>query len=202
MAGLNGQPGKAPGSNPTSSALPAYLIGPKRVNIENTQSSPSNPFAARSLYTSEGGKQRSENDPPANVANDRNYPHNNGMGHRVKDGKWPKAGVTYNAWDNLGQIHNKYRAPSQTTGLTDSTGLQSRPDARPLSSGLSKQASAVTRPSDTENHPDARPAASGQSGGWPKQVSFGIYMCATRTFNLCSYTDNGHAQSSTTVSST
>jgi hypothetical protein len=173
MAGSNGQRGNASDSKATSTALPEYLTGPKKVSdVLNSKSSLSNPYAARSEYTGEGGKQRSENNPPANATNGRNYPISSGIDHGAADEKKPKAGVAYSAWDNVGQMHNQYRAPSQTTALTGSTGFQSRPDPRTLSSGLAKQTSAVNRSSDPANRL-GRPIPSGE---WAKPVSLAVQV--------------------------
>jgi hypothetical protein len=177
IAGSNGQRDNAPDSKATSAALPEYLTGPKKVsNVLHPKSSLSNPYAARSEYTGVGGKQRSENNPPSNAANDRNHPNSGGMGYGAADGKKPKAGVAYNAWDNVGQMHNQYRAPSQTTTLTGSTGFQSRPYPRSLSSGLAKQTSAVSRSRDPTNRAGIWPIPSGQASEWAKPVSLAVQV--------------------------
>jgi hypothetical protein len=177
IADPNGQRGNASDSKATSAALPEYLTGPKKVfNVLNPKSSLSNPYAIRSEYTGEGGKQRSENNPLSNAAIGRNRPNSSGMGYGAVDGKKPKAGVAYNAWDNVGQMHNQYRAPSQTTTLTGSTGFQSRPDPRTLSSGLAKQTSAINHSRDPANRPGTWPIPSGQAGEWAKPVSLAVQV--------------------------
>lgn len=190
----DGQLRKASGSNPTSSALPAYLIGPKKViNAVKTKSSPSNPFLTRSVYIGDDAKQGSENNPPSNAANGISQPHSGRMGYGIMDRKSPKAGVAYNAWDNVGQMHSQYRAPSRTTDLTGSMGVQNRPDARPLSSSLGKQIVPVTYSNDNPNGPDARPVASAQSGGWAKQVSLTVYIVQLEHTTNVTNIDTGHA---------
>ncbi len=177
MAISNGQPRKASEANGTSTTLPGYLTGPKKISdIQNTKSSLSNPYAARSEYLGEGGKQRSEidnseNDPPGNTK-DRYRPRRGGSVWAAVEGNRPKNGVAYNAWDNLGQIHSQYRASSQTTAQTGSAGLQSRPDAQILFSSFAKQTSAANRPSNTPHTQDTQSGPSGQAGGWAKQASF------------------------------
>jgi len=179
-AGSNGQPRKSSETNVINTGLPSYLTGSKKItNIQNTKSSLSNPYAARSEYTGEGGKQRSEtirseNNPPGNATKARNYPHSSGIEWAAVEGKNPKVGVAYNAWDNVGQMHNRYRASSQTTALTGSTGLPGRPDEQTLSPGLANQTRALNRSSSTPNSQEARPVPSGQAGGWAKQVSFSV----------------------------
>jgi hypothetical protein len=170
MPESNGRRGKATDSKSTSTALPGYLTGPKKTtSVLKTKSSLSNPYDTRSDYTGEGGQQqsvniRSENYPLGNAAKGKGQPNSGGTGWSAMDGKRPKPGITYNAWDNVGQIHSQYREPSQSTALTGSTGIPSRPDSQSASSGY---ASGWAK--QNPNRPDTHPVS---SGAWPKPVSF------------------------------
>jgi hypothetical protein len=210
MPGSNRRRGKASDSNATSTALPGYLTAPKKTpSVPKTKSSQSNPYETRSEYTGEGGKQsentRSKNYPPGNATQGKSQPYSGGTSWSAVDGKRSKPSIAYNAWDNVGRIHSQYRAPSQSTALTGSTGLSSRLDAQSVSSGLAggwaKQTSAVNRSSDTPNRPDTQPVSLGQAGGWAKQVSFAASVAQPEHRINAVDTDASHAQSSTTVSS-
>jgi hypothetical protein len=182
MLASNRQRGKASDLPTANTALPGYLnISKKTASVPKSKSSLSNPYDNRSEYTGEGGKQqsentRTENNPPGKDSMGKNQPYSGGTGWSAMDGKRPKPGIAYNAWDNVGQIHSQYRAPSQSTALTGSAGVPSRPDAHSVSSGLAggraKQATVVNRSSDIPNRQDAQPVSAGQAGGWAKQVSF------------------------------
>lgn len=172
LPGSNGQRGKATDSNVTSSALPGYLTGPKKTNsVLKTKSSLSNPYDTRSDYAGDGGKlqsvnTRSENNPLINGTKGKAQPNSGGTGWSAMDGKRPKPGIAYNAWDNVGQIHSQYRASSQSTPLTGSTGIPSRPDSQYASSGL-----AGGWAKQNSNRPNAQPVSSSHTGAWPKPVS-------------------------------
>jgi hypothetical protein len=170
MPGSNGRRGKASDTNAT---LPGYLIASKKTpGVLKTASSLSNPYDTRSDFTGEGGKQQSVNTRsgyylPGNTTKGKAQPNSGGTGSSALDGKRPKTGIAYNAWDNLGQVYGQYRAPSQSTALTGSTGLPGRPDAQSASSGLAGRWS-----TQNPNRPAAQPASSGHTGAWPKPVSF------------------------------
>jgi hypothetical protein len=173
IPGSNGRRGKATDSNATSTALPGYLTGQKKTtSLLKAKSSLSNPYDTRSDYTGEAGKPlsvntRSENYPLGNATKGKAQPNSGGTGRSAVDGKRPKPGITYNAWDNVGQLHSQFRAPSQSTALTGSTGIPSRPDSQSASSGL-----AGGWAKQNPNRPDAQPVSSGHAGAWPKSVSF------------------------------
>jgi hypothetical protein len=157
----------------TNATLPKYLTAPKRTpSLLKTISSLSNPYDTRSDFTCEGGKQqlvnaRTENYSPDNTTKGKAEPNCGETSWSTLDGKRPMAGIAYNAWDNVGQIHSQYRAPSQSTALTSPTGISSRPDARSASSSL---AGGWSR--QDLKRLDTQPAPSGYAGAWPKPVSF------------------------------
>lgn len=165
MYGSNEPRGKTLESNDN---LPGYLTALKKPSsVLKTASSPSNPYETRSDFADEGGKQqsvntKSENYHPVNDTN-RAQANSSGTGWSAADGKRPKTGTAYNAWDNVGQIHRQYRAPSQSTALAGSNGIPSRPDAQSASSGQAGRW--------TKQNP-AQPVSLGHAGAWPKPVSF------------------------------
>jgi hypothetical protein len=165
MYGSNEQRGKASESNAN---LPGYLTATKKPSsVLKTTSSPSNPYETRSDFTGEGGKHqsvntKSENYPPGNATN-KAQASSGGTGWCDVDGKRPKTDIAYNAWDNVGHIHRQYRAPSQSTALTGSNGIPTRPDAQSESSGLA---------GEWAKQNPARPVSSGRASAWPKPVSF------------------------------
>lgn len=145
----------ASGSYAASSGFPAYLMQSKETsNNSKTKSSASNPYENRSDYTSDGATSQaqnksSENTPPSKFMNRKNKTSGNGLGWSNTDMKKPKPRITYNAWDNAGQVHSQYHAPSQSTSITGSTGMPSHLNT---------------------------PASSGAAGGWAKEVGLIAYL--------------------------
>jgi hypothetical protein len=126
-----------------SNGIPAYLTASKATaSVSKTKSSASNPYDSRSDYAGAGGKSQTENTTSENTApgkdmKTKGQTYINEPGWSTAKVKTPKASMRYNAWDNAGQVHSQYRASSQSTAVTSSTGISGRQDVRPTPSGPS-----------------------------------------------------------------
>lgn len=142
MPGSSGQRGEVSRSHAAGAVLPGYLAASRVTSsVSKAKSFVSNPYDNRSNYSVEGGNSQwgeamPEISPSGKTMEYKNQQYSSGFGRRTTDAKRPGPGISYKALDNSGRVHSESRHLSQSTAVTGSIGILSRPDGNSGSSSL------------------------------------------------------------------